>query len=228
MLLNGARTQLCLAQSLGTVVFLEQCSEALSEELAFKTEKSYNESVRSFILSTDSLMSTFFIVITGIPNSTVWVYNAANHRYIPEILGADVGCGIAAFLINEVDPRVAADIIFEKLAGKGILGRGNHFVDICGAYESGSLDTELKPQHHILLVHTHGDNSNTTTPTTIQDAKKREGYAEQFREYLGQHLAHEISSSQCIMLGNWTHNSVEETEHGIIYRKGAVIARKEH
>jgi hypothetical protein len=159
---------------------------------------------------------------TGIPNSTVWVYDAAEHRYKPEILGGDVGCGIAAFFIDEVDPKAAADTIFKKLVGKGILGRGNHFVDICGSYESASPETEQRPPHHILLVHTHGDNRDITIPTTIAEAQKRQRYAEEFREYLGNQLAADIGSRACRMFGNWTHNSVEQTEEGIIYRKGVV------
>ncbi len=158
----------------------------------------------------------------SIPNSTVWVYNPAEHRYKPEIFGGDEGCGIAAFFIDEVDPKEAADIIFKKLAGKGILGRGNHFVDICGAYDSASQDAEPKPPHNILLVHTHGDNRDITIPTTIAKAQERERYAEQFREYLGHQLAADIGSKVQGILGNWTHNSVEETEQGIIYRKGIV------
>ncbi|MBI5072774.1 RtcB family protein [Candidatus Woesearchaeota archaeon] len=159
---------------------------------------------------------------TGIPNSTVWVFSPENHTYHPEILGGDVGCGIAAFFIDEVDSRAAADTIFEKLAGKGVLGRGNHFVDICGAYESASLETEEKPLHNILLVHTHGDNQDAATPMSIEQAQARERYADEFREHLGHQLAHDIGSSRCRMLGNWAHNTVEETSEGIIYRKGVV------
>ncbi len=158
----------------------------------------------------------------SIPNSTVWVYNPAGHKYDPEILGGDAGCGIAAFFIDEVDPKEAADTIFEKLNGKGILGRGNHFVDICGAYDSASPDTKPKAPHNILLVHTHGDNKDTTMPATIAEAQKRQQYAEEFREYLGQQLAADIGSKRCQLFGNWTHNSVEQTQEGIIYRKGIV------
>lgn len=158
----------------------------------------------------------------SIPNSTVWVYNPAQHKYNPDILAGDAGCGIAAFFIDEVDPKGAADTIFEKLARKGILGRGNHFVDICSAYESASQDAEPKPPHNILLVHTHGDNRDIRNPTTVREAQKRQQYAEEFREYLGNQLAADIGSKTCRMLGNWTHNSVEETEEGIIYRKGVV------
>ncbi|MEK6920979.1 MAG: hypothetical protein AABX82_03795 [Nanoarchaeota archaeon] len=158
----------------------------------------------------------------SIPNSTVWVYNAAGHRYKQEILEGDAGCGIAAFFIDEVNPREAADTIFEKLSEKGILGRGNHFVDICSAYDSASQDAKPKPPHNILLVHTHGDNRDTTIPTTIKEAQQRQQYAETFREYLGHQLAANIGSRSCKILGDWTHNSVEETEEGIIYRKGVV------
>ncbi|MBI5797947.1 RtcB family protein [Candidatus Woesearchaeota archaeon] len=158
----------------------------------------------------------------SIPNSSIWVYNPAKHRYNPGIFSGDAGCGIAAFSIDEVNPKEAADIIFKKLAGKGILGRGNHFVDICGAYESAIPNTEQKYPHNIILVHTHGGNLDITIPATIAEAQKRQQYAEGFREYLGHQLATDIGSRSCEILGNWTHNSVEETEEGIIYRKGVV------
>ena len=161
----------------------------------------------------------------SIPNSTVWVYNPAQHRYHSKILGNDVGCGIAAFVIDEVDPKIAADTIFKKLARKGILGRGNHFVDICGAYhsaEEASAMQQGKQPHNLLLVHTHGDNKDTSTSRSIAEAQVRQKYAEKFREQLGHQLAADIGSKTCTLFGNWMHNSVEETEEGIVYRKGVV------
>lgn len=155
----------------------------------------------------------------SIPNSTVWVYNPTGHNYNPEILGGDVGCGIAAFFISKVDPIAAADNIFKELNGKRIIGRGNHFVDICSKYKSAE-ESEPRPAHNILLIHTHGE--DTTIPATIAQAQDRQHYAEEFREQLGYRLARDIGSSLCRMIGNWTHNSIEETEQGIIYRKGAV------
>lgn len=154
-----------------------------------------------------------------IPNSTVWKYDAQNHTYIPEILGSDIGCGIAAFFISEVDPRAAADILFRLLHGKGIIGRGNHFVDICSAFSSSS-DSINYPPHNILILHTHGRENKV--PTSITDAKEQQDFAKRFREELGEELAHKIGSSKCRMLGNWTHNSVEETNSAVIYRKGVV------
>lgn len=155
-----------------------------------------------------------------IPNSTVWVYTS-DRAYIPEILGADVGCGIAAFFINEVDPREAADIVYHRLFKRKILGRGNHFVDICSPYDSSVASFP----HNILLVHTHGDSNKT--PSTIREAQERQRAVEKFREELGEELATSIGSSFCELMGNWTHNFVEEDNGTIIYRKGVVKVMSE-
>lgn len=160
-----------------------------------------------------------------IPNSTVWVYTS-DRAYIPKILGADVGCGIAAFYINEVDPKEATDLIYQKLHKRKILGRGNHFVEVCSRYDSSLPDSPVQSSpHNILLVHTHGDSN--TTPSTMREAQERQRYVEKFREELGEELATLIGSSYCKLMGNWTHNFVEEDDGKIIYRKGVVKVTKE-
>lgn len=155
-----------------------------------------------------------------IPNSTVWIYAQEEHSYHPEILQTDVGCGIAAFFINEVDPQEAADLIYQKLNNRNILGRGNHFVDVCSPYESSDADSQPQPRHNILLVHTHGNTNQM--PRTIRQAQERQREVESFRKELGEELACFVGSSSCTLFGNWTHNSVEEDSGKIIYRKGVV------
>ncbi len=163
-----------------------------------------------------------------IPNSTVWVYGQEKHSYHPEILQTDVGCGIAAFFINEVDSEEAADRIYQRLKRENVFGRGNHFVDVCSAYESSAVDSKPQPLHNILLVHTHGNTNQM--PMTIRQAQERQREVESFRKEFGEELASLIGASSCNVLGNWTHNLVEEDCDKIIYRKGVVrvIPEKVH
>lgn len=156
-----------------------------------------------------------------IPNSSVWVYAQEKHSYHPEILQSDVGCGIAAFFISELDHKKAADSIYQRLKKQNVLGRGNHFVDVCSPYESfyDDFQPQLSP-HNILLVHTHGNINKI--PSTVRDAQKQQRDVENSRVKLGEELASVIGSSFCILVGNWTHNSVEVDSGKVIYRKGVV------
>lgn len=153
-----------------------------------------------------------------LPNSTVWIFNNEGHSYVSDILGNDVGCGMTAFLTEKMEVETAADTIFQYLKTKGVLGRGNHFVDICNG-----LDTDLKEtsDNNIILVHTDGKSYDRPTPSTVAEALKRQKQAEEFRAELGQTLVQEIGVKG-MMLRNWTHNSVEESEDTIIYRKGVI------
>ena len=154
----------------------------------------------------------------NIPNGTVWVFNPSNHRFDQSILSNDVGCGMAAFIISPVDPVKSADMIYEYLNGKNILGRGNHFVDICSRISNRYL--ESKP-HNILILHSDGKSIDDSTPDSIEEAVKKQALAEKFREELGYKLSEIIGATPRI-LGNWTHNSVEYDKGRIIYRKGAI------
>ncbi|MDP7115771.1 MAG: RtcB family protein [Candidatus Woesearchaeota archaeon] len=154
-----------------------------------------------------------------IPNSTVWVFDSG-WGYVPEILGDDVGCGMAAFAIDPVDVRDATDIMYEHLKGQSILGRGNHFVDLCGPIMNGGRIVGSEEDHNILFLHTDGKQGDTTVPVDFRQAQTRQRQAEEFRTELGGKLAHRLGVNYS-PLGNWTHNSVE-TNGKTIYRKGAV------
>ncbi len=154
-----------------------------------------------------------------IPNSSVWIFKP-DYPYCSEILADDVGCGMAAFALQEIDAKGAADKFCKYLKGKNILGRGNHFVDVCSEIDSDSIDVEYQP-HNLLILHTDGKSICPEVPKNFSDAQKRQKIAEEFRLNLGYELAG-IIKSKCDVLGNWTHNSVEETNFGTIYRKGAV------
>ncbi len=162
----------------------------------------------------------------SIPNSTIWVFNAQEHQFQPDIHGADIGCGMTALIIEDIDHKEAADTLYNYLkenrrSGR-VLGRGNHFVDICS-----SLDaiTDIKDgPYKILLVHTHGPEKKT--PASLNDALQQQTSARDYRQELSEELADLISSSK-EMIGDWTHNSVEVDENNIIYRKGIVKVQPE-
>src|SRR3990167_4729837 len=116
---------------------------------------------------------------SDIPNSTVWIFDNKEHRYVKEIHMADTGCGMAAFLIKPVDHKVAADRIYTYLNGQNVLGRGNHFVDICSAIES--LTENYQP-HQVLVVHSDGKGKLTEPATSLEDALIRQERAKTFRE----------------------------------------------
>ncbi|MFH1290633.1 MAG: hypothetical protein ABIH92_04455 [Nanoarchaeota archaeon] len=152
-----------------------------------------------------------------LPNSTVWVFEREDHRFNQEILADDVGCGMAAFSIGPVDPRGSADRILSHLKGKRILGRGNHFVDIGEVVNS----PDLAAGKQILFLHTDGKSYDANVPTSLNEVRGKQRNAEEFREHLGYQLAGLIETN-AKLIGNWTHNSVEETDQGIVYRKGVV------
>ncbi|MBU2560737.1 MAG: hypothetical protein KKD17_00415 [Nanoarchaeota archaeon] len=153
----------------------------------------------------------------SIPNSTIWVFNRSGHVFVPHILSDDVGCGIAAFVIGKVDAEKAADKIYRHLKGRGVIGGGNHFVDVCS--EIDSLDINMDA-HNILLVHSDGKSYGPGVPKSIAEALSKQKRAEDFRKDLGYELAG-LLDVPVSMMGNWTHNSVEDSEK-VIYRKGVV------
>lgn len=155
-----------------------------------------------------------------IPNSTVWVFNKKEHRFQPEILSGDMGCGMAAFLTEEIEPKEAADKFFKYLRGKGILGRGNHFVDVCSPIFF--LDDSKQDNYKIILIHTHG--RNQAIPLSLEEAYQKQEAAAKERVNLGRDLI-DLLKSKGELISDWPHNTVEETEDKIIYRKGAIKTR---
>lgn len=154
-----------------------------------------------------------------IPNGSVWVYGIEGHSYNQIILGPDVGCGIAGFKLPLIDYPDAADIVAEHLRNTKVLGRGNHFVDLCTSIDAlwEGNDTE----HSIMLIHSDGKEGDTSKPSTFEEAAYNIKRGKKFRTELGEELAHILGIST-YQFGDWTHNSVEEKGSNIIYRKGAV------
>jgi len=155
----------------------------------------------------------------GIPNSTVWIFNAENHHYVQEILADDVGCGMALFMLDQLNHQEAAEKIYHYFKDKNILGRGNHFCDICAPIEwaDGENDTD----YTLLLLHSDGKILHPGAVSSVQEALEHQHQAESFRQEIGDELASLLHSS-FRLLGNWTHNSVEESKDKIIYRKGVI------
>ncbi len=155
----------------------------------------------------------------SIPPSSVWIFDSGRHQFKPEIHGPDIGCGIAAFTIKDkdIDVKEATDRFFAYLKREGTLGRGNHFVDLCAPIEA-ACDLAEEP-YKILLIHTHG--RGQSEPKNITEAQERQDQAARYRLDLGRQLAG-LVDSPAELIGNWVHNSIEEKEGKIIYRKGAV------
>ena len=158
-----------------------------------------------------------------IPNSTIWQFNAVNHAFRPEIHAADIGCGITAFIIPEIDFRVGADIVYHHLRSKRNLGRGNHFVDICSAIDF-VYEPERAEPYHLLLLHTHGKGNKI--PQTVGQAIQQQDAVSEERIEIGFDLLKALGTKGGIF-GNWPHNTVEETEGKVIYRKGVVKVEPE-
>lgn len=150
----------------------------------------------------------------GIPNGSVWVYQA-NTPYIPEILREDVGCGITGYLLPQLSgwEFLAKEILKIISQEKIRIGRGNHFIDFTGSHP-------LNPFCSMILLHSDF-NFNNDFPADLrraqeltQNAKsKRRETIEKILDKLG--IAGEFHK-------DWTHNSVEQTEDSVIYRKGAI------
>jgi len=150
----------------------------------------------------------------GIPNSSIWIFN--NPNYQPQIFENDVGCGMALGFISPVDVPQAAEKIAEFLDGKRILGRGNHFVDICTGFP------ESETQHMELLIHTHTTGEAERVPQTIEEARSRVEKASQFRLALYKQLVSVIGAKGSEQVHDWPHNTIETEDGRVIYRKGVI------
>ncbi len=157
----------------------------------------------------------------GIPNSTIWKFNKRDHNYQNNIHKGDLGCGMTAFLTSSFDHKEAADILYNYLSDTGILGRGNHFVDLCSSIRHFDDDKEdNEPDYNILFLHTHG--KDHSVPLNFEQALKRQEEVKKFRVSLGYDLIRNILKIDGDILGDYMHNTVEEDNNHFIYRKGLV------
>ena len=153
-----------------------------------------------------------------IPNSTIWVFPEEDHQFVPKIHGGDIGCGMATFILNNVDPKGAADTIFTYLHKANILGRGNHFVDILDPISGFDMGSDSK----LLLIHTHGPNHYD--PKGVDEAISYQQQASNLRIDIGSTLASMVSNDHELMVDS-PHNTIERNEGKVIYRKGVVKAK---
>ena len=154
----------------------------------------------------------------GIPASTIWVF-PEDHRFHSGIHGADIGCGMAAFFMEEVQPKAAADVLYAFLRKSNLIGRGNHFVDICS-----SFDQESPYPHRVLLLHTHGQ--NRAIPQNWREAVQFQQRATAERIDIGERLTTELGV-KAHFFADWPHNTVEIAGGKAVYRKGVVKTKLE-
>jgi hypothetical protein len=153
----------------------------------------------------------------GVPNS-VWVFDENGHKYQEWILANDAGCGMAVFALKKVDPKKFADKIAEYLNGKNVLGRGNHFIDICSGIKSVNADYS---EHSIMVVHSDGKSIDNSIPSSVEEAKGKVKGAQEFRKELGRDLA-KLAGAYYELVTDLPHNSAEVEDDKVVYRKGSI------
>ena len=153
-----------------------------------------------------------------IPNGSVWVYKD-NQEYTPKILTSDVGCGITAATIEELEytDKTIDDILNAIDSINVHIGQGNHFIDFTTGHPS--LQNKNVATSMIFL---HSDfNFDKTCPHSYASAKSFEQSATERRiDYL-QKIIKELGIKGKIYK-NWTHNSVNKEDDNLVYRKGCI------
>ena len=153
-----------------------------------------------------------------IPNGSVWVYDGCT-SYNPVILKDDIGCGITAFIIEELiyDEKTVKDIVLALSELEVNIGRGNHFIDF----------TEKHPKAewgNMIFLHS-GFNENKAFPINIDQAVKAQNNASHKRINTLEKIIKRLQI-KAEFYKDWTHNSVERKDDLIIYRKGAIDISK--
>ncbi|MDP2750016.1 MAG: RtcB family protein [Nanoarchaeota archaeon] len=153
-------------------------------------------------------------------NSSIWQFNG-DAAYVPEILGNDVGCGIAIFMTEKIDEKSAADLTYEYLKSNSCLGRGNHFIDFCSGIKTGLASIDSNQNCNIILIHTDGKSIDSSVANSTAEAIKKQETAGDHRLELGATLLEKIGI-KAEFLGDYNHNGVEQNNGKTIYRKGAI------
>lgn len=160
-----------------------------------------------------------------IPNGSVWQYQE-NATYNPELLKDDVGCGISRYNVHGDFPTKTTsqeaeltEFIHELWAAadkEGIsIGRGNHFIDFT-RYDS------YRRADNGGAVFVHSDmNPAGEKPETYKAARRRMKEASKGRDEVAHTLLDRLGLDH-EKTGDWPHNTVERTEAGLTYRKGAI------
>ncbi|MAG77942.1 hypothetical protein CL616_01105 [archaeon] len=146
-------------------------------------------------------------------NSSVLSFDSKDHEYRSEILGNDVGCGITCFAIQPINVEYAADKISDFISQSSILGRGNHFIDVCGGFSDS---------HYFILIHSDGKAAfDLDLPESVDEAQRRVVQASNFRIDLAQKIGQVIDRNM-EWVEDWPHNRVDFEDGKFVYRKGAI------
>jgi hypothetical protein len=152
------------------------------------------------------------------------VYDAST-EYRPEILKTDVGCGISAGFIAELNytPKEITSILKAVDEMQVHIGQGNHFLDFTTAHPKTQ---EGKVRTNMIFLHSDFNNGNII-PTSYEQARQMEiEAAEKRRDYL-EKLIRKLGIPGGFYQ-DWTHNSVAWENEKFIYRKGSInIAKTE-
>jgi len=153
------------------------------------------------------------------PLCATFKLKADGHNYIKDILENDVGCGMSAFIFDKkADCKEIADKAADYLKGRNVLGRGNHFIDICSGLCS---EEDSYPPHYVVVIHSDGKQVHKTQPKTIDEAIQRVKDASEFRANLASDIAGLVKVNY-ERIGDWPHNSVEYQNGSVIYRKKTI------
>lgn len=150
-----------------------------------------------------------------VPTGSIWKTNT--NRYNPDILKADVGCGITRFDLPTYNGENLQEDITKILADQNIsIGRGNHFIDFTTyqPFQQGDVGTNAMFLHSDM-------NPQQTQPTTYNAAKQREQNAANQRKETGSKLLQKLQLPHK-ETGDFPHNTVEQTGTGLLYRNGAI------
>lgn len=165
-------------------------------------------------------------------------------RVYPQLVGPDIGCGMALFRISlprhklRLDKAVKRLAVLDEATGMGSIGGGNHFCEIQEIAQADP-DAGLSVGDLCLLVHTGSRNMGarifmgTDTPwaagyldgsdaahtyLTLHDAACV--WAAQNRQTLADTVAQALRC-EAELICDSVHNHVERTDAGWLHRKGA-------
>ncbi len=172
-------------------------------------------------------------------------------RVYPEIIGNDIGCGMALFTLDIPARKLRLKKAVKQLQkfgeihgdmdGFGTLGGGNHFCEIL-SLEAADIDLGLDMSKVYLLVHT-GSRGLGQAIFTRSIAELKDGcfsQRDQVETYMHDHdLAvkwarenrHAVAQAtasflktKAVLIADVPHNLVEKTADGWLHRKGAARA----
>lgn len=169
-------------------------------------------------------------------------------RLYPQLIGPDIGCGMALFRLDMPRRKLKLDKAARRLAvldealdetGLGTIGGGNHFCEVQAVAEIHTPATGFAPDDLCLLVHTGSRGMGAAIFTGIEDSW-RDGFAPESAEgqaYLDLHdravawakrnrlaIAERVAAALRVdytLICDAPHNLVTPHAEGWLHRKGA-------